>query len=58
LPAFGEHPNGRADLAGGAVTALKAVMFDEGRLQRMQIVACGEPLDRGDGLAIMHYRQR
>ena len=33
-------------------------MFHEGRLQRMQIVAQRQPLDRGDGLAVMHHRKR
>jgi predicted short-subunit dehydrogenase-like oxidoreductase (DUF2520 family) len=33
-------------------------MFDEGRLKRMQITACCEPLDRGDGLTVVHHRKR
>jgi hypothetical protein len=33
-------------------------MLDEGRLQWMQIRALGEPLDRGDGLAVVHDRER
>ena len=32
-----EHSDGGADLAGGAIAALKAVMLDKGRLQRMQM---------------------
>jgi|ERR1700677_1103206 hypothetical protein len=58
LTAFGEHSNSGADLAGRAVTALKAVMFDKGCLHGMQVVAQRKPLDHGDGLAVMHHRKR
>ena len=56
--ALGQHADGRANLARCAVAALKAVMLDEGRLHRMQILAVGEPFDRGDGLAVVHHRER
>jgi hypothetical protein len=55
---FGPHSDGGADLAGGAVTALKAVVFDGGRPQRMQIIACRGPVDGSDGLGMMHHRKR
>jgi hypothetical protein len=35
--------------------ALEAVMFDEGCLDRMQIIARCEPIDRGDGLSVVHH---
>ena len=38
----------RADLAGGAVAALEAVVLEEGLLQRVQLVAVGQALDGGD----------
>src|SRR4030081_2006616 len=44
---FGQHSHSGADLAGSAVTTLKTIMFDEGRLKRMQIVVLCEPLDGG-----------
>src|SRR6266566_4011485 len=46
------------DLARGAVAALKAVVLDEGRLQRMQFLTLRQTFDRGDPGAIVHHGER
>jgi hypothetical protein len=38
-----QHRHSRADLAGGAIAALVAVMLDEGRLHRMQFSGVPSP---------------
>src|SRR5215211_6301848 len=40
--------NARHDLTRGAIAALKSIPFDEGGLQRMELVALRNPLDSGD----------
>ena len=47
----------RHDLPGRAVAALKAVMLDEGFLDRMEGFRCPKTLDRGDLGVLVHYRQ-
>src|SRR3954466_16387624 len=48
----------RHDLPGGAVAALERVVLDERPLHRVQLVAVGEPLDRGDLVPGGRHRQR
>ena len=43
-----EESDGGADLAGGAVAALEAVVFEEGGLDGVEGVALGEAFDGGD----------
>ena len=45
LPRLVDHPDRGAELAGRAVAALERVALDERGLQRVQLVAAGEPLD-------------
>ena len=47
----------RHDLAGCTVTALKAIMLEEGRLRGMQLPVSGESLDGRNRIALMHDRQ-
>src|ERR1700759_2602625 len=53
-----EHPHGGTDLPRRAITALKTIVLNKSRLQRMEPIAVGEPLDRGDRLAVMHCSKR
>ncbi len=55
---FFKHRDCRANLPRCAVTALIAVMFDERRLQRMQIVRRTEPFNGGDAVAFVHDCKR
>ena len=55
---LGEHADGRADLAGGAVAALEAVVLDEGGLQRVQGARRAETFDRHDLVALVHDGER
>src|SRR5919201_6918436 len=55
---FGEQRDGGADLPGGAVAALESIMTYERGLHRMQSSLVGQALDRGDLVAVMHYRER
>ncbi len=48
----------RHDLARGAVPTLVAIVFDKGRLHRMQVAGLAKPLDRGDLVALVHDGQR
>ncbi len=43
-----EKGDSGADLAGGAVAALEAIVFEEGGLDGVQLVAVRESLDGGD----------
>src|SRR6187402_3809739 len=45
---LGNHSNRRTDLAGRAISALEAVIFNEGVLERMQVILTGESLNCGD----------
>src|SRR5262245_40544167 len=55
---FGEQADPRADLAGGAVAALKGVAVDERLLERVQPVALRQALDRRDPGAGVHDGER
>lgn len=50
------HPG--ANLARGAVSALKTIMFDKCSLQWMKLVSLGETFDRNNLIAVMNHRQR
>ena len=56
--ALAEQRHGRNDLAGRAVAALEAVVLEERRLHRVQLVAFGQPFDRGDLAALVHHGER
>jgi hypothetical protein len=43
-----EEGNGRADLSGGAVATLKAVMFEKSGLNGVEGVALSQTFDGGD----------
>ena len=43
------------DLARRAVAALEAVVLDESRLHRMQLLAVRQPFDGGDLVAFVHH---
>jgi len=47
----------RHNLAGRAVPALESIVFDEGRLHRMQFFPGRKPFDRRDLVAVMHHGQ-
>src|SRR4051794_39315818 len=47
-----EQADGGADLPRRAVAALEAVIFDEGRLHRVELIPLRQPLDRRDLLAL------
>src|SRR5205085_6693067 len=51
--ALAQQPCGRHDLSRRAVAALEAVVLDEGRLQRMQLVAARQALDGRDLRAVV-----
>ena len=53
-----DHADRGADLARGAVAALKRVVLDERLLQRMQRSSLRQPLDRRDLSAVLHDRER
>jgi hypothetical protein len=53
-----KHRYGRADLPGRAITALIAVMFDEGCLHGMKLLGLAQSLDRGDPVAFVHDGER
>ena len=53
-----EHRDRRADLPGRAIAALVAVVLDEGRLHRMQVLRRAQAFDGGDLVALVHHRQR
>ena len=55
---FGEHADRRADLAGGAVAALEAVVLDERGLQRVQRAGRAQAFDRHDLVALVHDGER
>src|SRR5688572_7259091 len=46
--AFGDAGNAGHDLPRRAIAALESVALDEGGLQRMELLAFGEPFDRRD----------
>ena len=50
--------DGREDLPGRAVAALKPIAVQEGGLHRVKLVACGEAFNRDDVLALARRRQR
>lgn len=52
------HPDRGAELAGSAIAALKAIMLNEGILERMQMVGLSKTFDRGDRTTLILYRQR
>jgi hypothetical protein len=54
---FGQHSYSGANLTGGAITALKSVVFDEGRLHCMQSIASAQSFDRRYFIAFQHNRQ-
>jgi hypothetical protein len=54
---FLQHRHRRADLPGGAVAALVAIVFDERSLHRVQFVRGAQPFDGGDLRARVHHRQ-
>ena len=58
LPRLLDHPDRRAELAGRAVAALEGVVLDERGLQRVQLVAVGEPLDGRDLRAVVRDGER
>jgi len=55
---FGQHARRRADLTGSAVAALERVVLDEGGLERVQLIAVGQALDRHDRRILMRDGQR
>jgi hypothetical protein len=54
---FAQHSYGAAYLAGGAVPALKSIMFYEGFLQRVKAVPGGDAFDCCNLRAVLHHRQ-
>src|SRR6266511_2705889 len=56
--ALGDQAGGGADLARGAVAALKGVVIDEGLLQRMKRVPLCQAFDRRYARTILHDRKR
>src|SRR6266851_375039 len=52
-----QHTGGEHQESRGAEAALHAVMGDEGALQRMQVVAFGQALDRAARAALGLYRE-
>src|SRR5271165_2164121 len=56
--ALAEHPHSGTDLPRRTIAALKAVVLDKSRLQRVQRFTVGEPLYRRDRLAVMHCGER
>ena len=58
LPRLLDHAGGRANLAGRAIAALKGVVPQEGRLERMQFFGRSQTLDGEDVVALMHHRER
>ena len=52
-----EHFDGRTNLARRAVAALKAVVFDERRLQRVQFAIVGQAFDGGDFAPLILHGQ-
>ena len=50
--------DGRADLAGRAIAALKTFMTHERALQRVQLVAFRETFDSGDFAAVVNHCER
>ena len=54
---FGQQRDGGADLAGGAVAALEAIMAHERGLHRIESALFGQALDGGDLVTVMHHRE-
>jgi hypothetical protein len=52
-----EHRNGRTNLAGGAITALIAVVLHESGLHGMKALRCAQPLDRRNASTLVHHGQ-
>jgi hypothetical protein len=52
-----DHRHGRTDLPRGTVAALEAVVLDERRLHRMQLVGRAHAFDGGDLGAVVHDRE-
>src|SRR5260221_3723035 len=52
--AFVDEGDAGADLAGGAIAALEAVVANERGLQGMQVTIRGKTFDRSDRLAAAH----
>jgi hypothetical protein len=57
LMRFSQHSYSGANLTGGAIAALKSVVFDESRLHYMQSIASAQSLDRRYFIAFQHHRQ-
>lgn len=56
---FRDKPRGRADLTGGAIAALKGVMFYKCVLKRMKVPVRAQPFDSGDISAFLaHGKQQ
>ena len=55
---FSEHAYRGTNLPGGAVTTLKAVVFDKGSLQRVQCVGRPQTFDGYDRIALVHDGER
>jgi hypothetical protein len=55
---FVGHANGGTDLPGRAVTALEAVVLDEGPLQWMHVAVRREAFDRRDCMSFVLHRER
>ena len=53
-----EHRDRGADLAGCAVAALEAIVFDERGLHGMHLVGRAETFDGRDAVAFVHHRER
>src|ERR1700709_2465743 len=53
-----EHRHGRTDLTWSAISALVAVMLDEGGLHGVHLLRGAQPLDGSDAVALMHHRER
>src|SRR4051812_18643938 len=51
---FRDARNRGTDLSGCAVTALKSIVLQKRRLDRMQLIAVRETFDRCDLIALMH----
>ena len=52
------HGHGGAELPRGAVTALEAVMLNEGPLQRVQGARYAQPFDGRNGTPLILHRER
>src|SRR4029434_10335377 len=55
---FLHHADGRADVTGRAIAALETVVFDKGGLQRVQLIASGDPLNGRNLSALILHGER